>query len=65
MIDLSLRSGLILESADDSRVAVVLFDVVLGYGAHPDPATELARAVTDARARAAGEGRSLSFIASV
>ena len=65
MIDLSLRSRLILESACDSRVAVVLFDVVLGYGAHPDPATELARAVTDARARAADEGRSLSFIASV
>ena len=65
MIDLSLRSRLIREAASDSRVAVVLFDVVLGYGAHPDPATELARAVTDASARAAGEGRSLSFIASV
>jgi FdrA protein len=65
MIDLSLRSRLIVESASDPRVAVVLFDVVLGYGAHPDPAVDLARAVAEARTRAAEEGRSLSFIASV
>lgn len=65
MIDLSLRSRLMAECAADPRVAVVLFDVVLGFGAHPDPATELAKAVTTARATAADAGRKLSFIASV
>jgi FdrA protein len=65
MIDLSLRSRLMLECAADPRVAVVLFDVVLGFGAHPDPATELALAVKAAQANAADAGRGLSFIASV
>jgi FdrA protein len=65
MIDLSLRSQLMRECAADPRVAVVLFDVVLGFGAHPDPATELALAVTAARANAADAGRKISFIASV
>jgi FdrA protein len=65
MIDLSLRSQLMRECAADPRVAVVLFDVVLGFGAHPDPATELALAVTAARASAADAGRKISFIASV
>lgn len=65
MIDLSLRSDLMLECAADPRAAVVLFDVVLGFGAHPDPATDLAAAVTAARSRAAADGRTLSFVASV
>jgi len=65
MIDLSLRSQLMLACAADPRTALVLFDVVLGFGAHPDPATQLALAVTAARARAAADGRRLSFIASV
>jgi FdrA protein len=65
MIDLSLRSQLMLECAADPRTAVVLFDVVLGFGAHPDPAGVLAEAVGAARERAARDGRELSFVASV
>jgi FdrA protein len=38
---------------------------VLGYGAHPDPAPELAAALTQARALAAAAGRQLAFVASV
>jgi FdrA protein len=38
MIDFSLR----LEHLAAAREPVVLLDVVLGYGAHPDPAGELA-----------------------
>jgi FdrA protein len=41
MIDYSLRNGRILEEAGDPATAVILLDVVLGYGAHPDPAAEL------------------------
>jgi FdrA protein len=42
MIDYTLRNGRILEEAADPETAVVLLDVILGYGSHPDPAGELA-----------------------
>jgi len=38
MIDLNLRNKRILQEAEDAQVAVILFDVVLGYGANLDPA---------------------------
>ena len=38
MIDLSLRIERIADAAADPACAVLLLDVVLGYGAHPDPA---------------------------
>jgi len=41
MIDYSLRNRRILDEAADPRTAVILLDVVLGYGANPDPAVEL------------------------
>jgi FdrA protein len=41
MIDFSLRNRRILEEAADSETAVILLDVVLGYGSNPDPAAEL------------------------
>jgi FdrA protein len=41
MIDFSLRNKKILEEASDSEVAVILFDVVLGYGSNMKPAEEL------------------------
>jgi FdrA protein len=42
MIDYLLRNRRILEEAADPETAVILLDVVLGYGANPDPAAELA-----------------------
>jgi succinyl-CoA synthetase alpha subunit len=41
MIDYSLRNRRIREEAADPETAVVLLDVVLGYGSNPDPAAEL------------------------
>ncbi|MCD6310598.1 MAG: fatty-acid metabolism regulator protein, partial [Candidatus Eremiobacteraeota bacterium] len=41
MIDLSLRLARMKEEAEDPYCAVILFDLVLGYGAHPDPAKEM------------------------
>jgi len=41
MIDFSLRNKRILTEADDAETAVILLDVVLGYGANLDPAGEL------------------------
>jgi FdrA protein len=45
MIDPSLRIEALEAAAGDPSVAVLLLDVVLGYGAHPDPAGALAPAI--------------------
>jgi FdrA protein len=42
MIDPSARREIMREQAGGDDVAVVLLDVVLGYGSHPDPAGEIA-----------------------
>ena len=44
MIDPGARIDMLDEQADDPAVAVLLLDVVLGYGAHEDPAGQLAPA---------------------
>jgi FdrA protein len=53
MIDQSLRLERLAREAADPAVAVLVLDVVLGHGAHPDPATELAPAIEQALARRA------------
>ncbi len=65
MLDNDLRIRRMLQEARDPEVAVILLDVVLGYGAHPDPATELGKAVEDAKALAKRDGRELLVVASV
>jgi len=50
MIDQSLRLERLATEAADPAVSVVLLDVVLGHGAHPDPAAELGPAIAAARA---------------
>ncbi|MBN1178953.1 MAG: acyl-CoA synthetase FdrA [Anaerolineae bacterium] len=65
MIDNDLRVRRLMQEAADPEVAVILLDVVLGYGAHPDPASELGRAIRQARAIAAEEGRELIVVAAV
>jgi len=49
----------------DAQVAAILFDVVLGYGAHADPAHSLAGALADAQAQASAQGRTLALIGHV
>jgi len=53
MIDYSLRNRRIVAEAADSETAVILLDVVLGYGANPDPAGELATALRRAARKVA------------
>jgi FdrA protein len=65
MIDNDLRIRRILQEARDPEVAVIMFDVVIGYGAHPDPASELGEAVKEAQTLARSAGRELIFVASV
>ncbi len=63
MIDNDLRIRRLFQEARDPETAVILLDVVLGYGAHPDPASELAPAIVTAREIASE--RPVAFIASV
>jgi FdrA protein len=65
MIDPGLRNQAILAAADDPRVAVLLLDVVLGFGAHPDPAGVVAPVVREAVERAARSERQLAVLAHV
>jgi FdrA protein len=62
MIDQTLRNERLLKEAADPSVAVILLDVVLGHGAHPDPATPIAAAIAKARARAARQRRQICFV---
>lgn len=65
MIDGAVRRDWILREARDPATAVLLLDVILGYGAHPDPAGEVLTALDEARAAARAEGRGLVAVASV
>jgi FdrA protein len=65
MIDLSARAERIVAEAADPEVAVLLLDMVLGYGAHNDPAGVLAEAIQEARHIASAGGRSLPVVASI
>jgi FdrA protein len=51
MIDPLARAELLTEVAADPAVSVILLDVVLGYGSHPDPAGALLPAIRDAFAK--------------
>jgi FdrA protein len=49
MIDNDLRIRRLLQESRDPEVAVIMLDVVIGYGAHPDPASELGPAIRQAK----------------
>ncbi|MBX3331784.1 MAG: acyl-CoA synthetase FdrA [Nitrospira sp.] len=62
MIDHRLRNERLIKEAGDPEAAVILLDVVLGYGSHPDPAAELVPAIQKARDLAAKAGRHLAIV---
>ena len=65
MIDYSYRIDRFRKECADPNVGVILMDVVLGFGAHPDPASALAPVIKKALADARHEGRKLSVVLSV
>jgi FdrA protein len=65
MIDQRLRIERIHAEAADPDTRVLLLDVVLGHGAHADPAAELAPAIRAARADARTGDRTLQVIVSL
>ena len=65
MMDNDLRIRRLEKEAADPEVAVILLDVVLGYGAHSDPASELAPAIAAGIKTAKDAGRHLEVVAIV
>ncbi|MBA2449829.1 MAG: acyl-CoA synthetase FdrA [Chloroflexi bacterium] len=65
MIDPTLRNERIARESADPTTVCLLLDVVLGYGAHPDPAGALAPVIQQCRALAEAEGRQLPIVVSL
>lgn len=65
MIDPEVRIDKMRTYANDADTGVILFDCVLGYGAHPDMAEALSPAILEAKATAEKAGRNLHFVATV
>lgn len=51
MIDNDLRIRRMKQEADDPEVGMILLDIVLGEGSHPDPASELVPVINEIRDR--------------
>ncbi|MGI6755693.1 MAG: acyl-CoA synthetase FdrA [Atopobiaceae bacterium] len=65
MIDPDVRISYIRKYAADKNTGVILFDVMLGYGCHPDMAAALAPVIKECQDAARAEGRELYFVGSV
>lgn len=65
MIDYSLRNKRIMEEALDPEVAVILLDLVIGYGSNMRPLEDIVPAIRQARQMAEKDGRHLVVITSV
>lgn len=50
MIDPTIRNEYVSQAFNDDETALILCDVVLGYGSHADPAGELSKVVEESRA---------------
>jgi len=55
----------LMEEGGDAEVAVILLDIILGYGAHLDPAGVLSETISLLNEKAEKEGRYLKIIASI
>lgn len=65
MIDFLLRKKRIVEESRDPEVAVILLDIVLGYGSNLTPGEELSGPIREAKKLAADGGRHLTVICSI
>ncbi len=65
MIDPSTREERIVAETEDPEVAVMMLDMVLGYGSHPNPTGAILDSLKKAKEKAAARGGYLSIIASI
>lgn len=62
MMDNELRIRRLYEEARNPEVALIMLDVVIGYGSHPDPASEIAPAIAKCIKEAKEAGRHLEVV---
>jgi FdrA protein len=60
MIDPQTRNQAFIKFADDPEAGVILFDIVLGYGSHPDPSGNISLVIEEISRK-----KKIIFIASV
>ena len=65
MIDPTLRNQRFLQEAQDPKTGVILLDIVLGYGAHENPAEGLVNVIRESRQRAEADNREFIVVAYV
>jgi succinyl-CoA synthetase alpha subunit len=65
VIDPSILKERLWKEGSDPEVAVILFDLLLGYGAHCDPVGTIEETLAAMRRKAEEEGRHLSIVASI
>ncbi|MGI8792270.1 MAG: acyl-CoA synthetase FdrA [Acidimicrobiales bacterium] len=65
MIDHSIRNDRMVAEADDPETAVLLIDVVLGFGSHPDPVAAMSDTLVEVGRRADARGAVLPVVANV
>jgi len=62
MIDFTKRCERMIQEANDKETAIILFDLVLGYGAHPKPLEPLLETIKKIKKICAKEKRNIAFI---
>lgn len=65
VIDPSLLNEWLWREGSDPRTAVLLFDLILGYGAHADPVEAIAQTLSALKKEARGTGGHISIISSL
>ncbi|MCE5283437.1 MAG: acyl-CoA synthetase FdrA [Deltaproteobacteria bacterium] len=65
VIDPSILKDRLWKEGSDPEVAVILFDLLLGYGAHRDPVGTIEETLAAIRRKAHEEGRHVSIVASI
>jgi succinyl-CoA synthetase alpha subunit len=65
VIEPFLRDERVARAGEDPRVALVLADLVLGHGAHPNPARGLVDAALEAKRTSRRHGGGLAVVASI
>ena len=65
MIDPAKRIECMQEAVDDESTGVILLDIMLGYGSHPDMAGALLPTIKELQAKADAANRKVFFVATV
>ncbi|MBC8181601.1 acyl-CoA synthetase FdrA [candidate division KSB1 bacterium] len=65
MIDYSTRNKRIIDEANNPETAVLLLDIVLGFGSNKNPLAEITPVIKEAKANAQKKGRYLPIVCSV